>query len=248
MLQGYDFSGARLVNTQATFFKYVSGSAGGMDASIVLRVDGVTVGKYTPGDTVSLPDVHKVWSIEPVTANCIGSVVIGFGAVTSTNLQGTVQTVDGGRARSLAGLAFSAYGYAAGSAGNFPFVQLWNKSTDKNLVVNGIVLVSSLASGHNLRYSQAVINASDYMAGAAKKASAAASAAGVIKVNNAASVDAFSLAPNSNRFFMSVQSSVTQQWRPTEPLIVPPGWGVTLSSVNSGADSGVTFEWFEESI
>lgn len=96
MLQTFEFSGSRMVNTKARFFRYVSGDAGGADARIRLRVNGASIGVYSPGDSVELDDPVSNWSVEPFTPSCAGSVVLGMGRVNSSTFSGSVSMASQG--------------------------------------------------------------------------------------------------------------------------------------------------------
>jgi hypothetical protein len=246
MLQQYDFVGSRIVNTKGDFFRYQSGSAAGQDNAIVLRVDNIPVGKYSPGDMVKFPDPHSNWSIEPVNANCVGVVVIGFGSVESASMSGTVQTVDGGKARSAAGVAMCAHGAQPGVASQFSYVQLYNQSADKNIILNAMMFSSAAQQSARVRHSAAPIVAGGggvINTGLSKAGAAISSQIGVIKgVNNAAS-GAYG---SADLLAFGIQANNTVIYRPTEPFIVKPGYGIVVCGYVAASDLGVTFEWFEE--
>lgn len=246
MIQQFSFDGSgRQIDAKGVFFRYESGTDGSGVVDIRLTIDGQQVGTFSPGDSLDLPTPVRRWEIVPVSAGCVGVVKIGNARVTSPKLQGVVQTVDGGRARSLSGQAFSTYGLAIASAGQVPHVQLWNQSSDRNLIVNGFTFVSNNSNGMHARASQTPIAAGGNPA-YAKRVGLPNSSAAVAKMATGV-FDAFGLPAAAYRFVYVTTASQTQQYRPVEPLVISPGWGLTITGSSIGGDAGVTFEWFEES-
>lgn len=147
MLQTMTFSGAgRQINAQAIFFRYESGAASGADESIRLRADGNDLGSYYPGDDITLPIAATTWEIEPKSANCVGTVRLGMGRVSSSRLVGNVRVIDGERDKVLSGVCFVANGNTVGVGTNGPFVYLANPSGGaKNIYVSAVRLGSSVA-------------------------------------------------------------------------------------------------------
>lgn len=94
MLQTLNFVGPRIINAKGTFFRYESGTAGGADESVRVRVDGQDLGLFVPGDSVELPGPVGQWEITPVNLTTSGIVRIGLGKVSSSRLSGTVRVVD----------------------------------------------------------------------------------------------------------------------------------------------------------
>ena len=98
MLQTYTFSQAqgatRQIDAKGVFFRYESGSAGGLDDSIRIRADGNDLGLFYPGDDVTLPVPCSRWEIIPVSTGASGVVRVGMGQIKSGRLAGNVRVVD----------------------------------------------------------------------------------------------------------------------------------------------------------
>jgi hypothetical protein len=94
VLQEFDFVGARQIDAAGTFFLYDTANLAG-DQAIRLLVGGQPIGKYLPGDRITLPEAARRWEIQPVTPGMSGRVVVGFGKVESARLAGTVSVSSG---------------------------------------------------------------------------------------------------------------------------------------------------------
>jgi hypothetical protein len=247
MIQTYTFRGqGRQIDASGVSFRYEAASDGSGETTIDLRVDGIPVGSFEPGDQLDLPTAARRWEIVPRSAGCLGSVRIGMGRVTSAKLSGVVQTVDGGKSRSLAGGGLAAYCGVGSVAGQFGQAQLWNKAASgKNLIVTAC----SVASG-----AQGPLNCSAFLgqvllssligSGQNKKAGAATSAAAETRVENVASGRAPAV-PQILRNFSGLASQQAD-WKSSEPIVILPGYGLTVHHWGAAVDLGVSFEWFEE--
>lgn len=156
MLQTLTFSGAagRVINAQAIFFRYESGSAGGADESIKVRANGSDLGTYLPGDSITLPEAAQYWEIVPTIAACVGVVRLGMGVVSSARLVGNVRVIDSNTDKSRAGRQFWNAYTAPASAGNvkWPFlVAVGGEMAIKRLMIGsaipGILDIATGATG-----------------------------------------------------------------------------------------------------
>lgn len=247
MIQSYTFTGSgRQIDAAGVSFRYESGFDGSGVTSIALRIDGNAVGTFEPGDQLDIPTTAKRWEIVPTSSGCTGTVRIGLGKVTSAKLSGIVQTVDGGRTRSITGAAFAGYGWMAATASNNPFVQLWNPSTNKRLVVNGMYAGSNGAQVAHLRMGGVVLSGTGLtQATVVAKSGSSSAPVGEVRAAANASMSAFG---GSNAMALYIPTGSTKDHKPSEPWIVPPGTGLLFVGSVQGVDMGATFEWFEESI
>lgn len=107
MLQNLTFGpGGRQIDASATFFRYESGNAGGLDEAIRVRADGSDLGTYYPGDGIELPAQAGRWEIIPVSPATTGVVRLGVGRVTSARLVGNVKVIDQGADKTASGNQF----------------------------------------------------------------------------------------------------------------------------------------------
>lgn len=250
-MQQYDFQ----VAANATFpiaatgryIKYVSGNNGGGDVSIVVTPSGQGAAKVVlvPGQAFRVSDQGPtpsgwVLSNSAGGATISGKVVIGDGRIDDPTINGTVQVVDGGKARTLSGTSFIGIGAVNGTAGVYTQVQLWNPGgSGKRLVVEA---VGGNVSGNPLVLVWGFTNAalgSVIQQGLSKLAGGAASVAQLQTGTTA-------VAPTPTLFNMSLPAATSFPEKMNEPIVLPPNYGLicVATTVNNGF--GATFEWYEE--
>ncbi|WP_284454402.1 hypothetical protein [Cupriavidus campinensis] len=169
-----------------------------------------------------------------------GSLMIGTGDFFDQRISGTVDVIDGGKARTLGGTAMMGYGYDTGVAGQLMHVQLWNPAgSAKNFYVEQIqmlVVTGGVAQGVGIRsYATAL---STLGSNAQSKNLGGAASVGEIRTQKNAA--AFGTAT------MGVLDKTTKVLRVAEPILVRPGNGLTLFNAVAGEDLGAAFEFYEE--
>jgi len=117
--------GGRQINAKATFFKYETGNALGADSGLKVRANGNDLGVYYPGDSVELADAAERWELVPVSGATTGLARLGMGRVSSSRVAGQAETIDSGKARTMAGAAFTVTGGQPALAGQYARVGLW---------------------------------------------------------------------------------------------------------------------------
>jgi hypothetical protein len=247
MIQSYTFTGSgRQIDASGVSFRYESGSDGSGVTSIALRIDGNAVGTFEPGDQLDIPTTAKRWEIVPTSTGCTGTVRIGLGRVTSAKLAGVVQTIDGGRSRSLAGGGLAGYGGVGAVAGQFGQSQLWNKpASGKNLIVTAVSVASGAQGPLNCSAFMGQVQLATFLgSGQNKKAGDSASSAAEIRCENVAAGRAPAVSAILRNF--SGQSSQQADWKSSEPIVILPGYGLTIHHWGPAVDLGVSFEWFQE--
>lgn len=168
---------------------------------------------------------------------------LGSGDAGTRKLSGVVSVIDGGKARSLAGAAFSAYVVGGAVAGQYPLVQLWNPvGSGKNAVLEQILILSTTGPWNGGMY---VYNAPLGVAGPAPMSKKAGGAAGasLTRTDNTA-------APGvgvGQLGSVAGTSSVSATYKLSEPIILPPGFGLTVVG-SLGQNVAATYEFFEEAI
>lgn len=255
-MQKYDFtapsSGAsQTINAPGRYLKYMTGNAGGNDASLIVTPGGKPGSKILlyPGQAITLPQaaaIPSAWTIANALgqANITGTVVVGDGRLDDNTLQGTVQVVDGGKARSLAAQAFCMVSASPATAGVYGKLGLWNPAGSQNRLILEAVAIADISAGVSanlLPYSAALpIDAGGVpskLIGPSRGMSAAH-----VQLDNTA------VATSTGPSFcvISAPTAGTQSYAFREPVVVMPGYGVVLwGDVVNTAFTG-TFEWFEE--
>ncbi|WP_284894805.1 hypothetical protein [Burkholderia sp. lyk4-R2A-23] len=254
-MQKFDFtapaSGAsQTINAPGRYLKYVAGTAGGSDTGLILTPGGKPGSKILlyPGQAITLPGDGtagpNAWTIANALgqAQISGIVVIGNGRLDDNTLQGTVQVVDGGKARTLAGSAYVAVGGCGAVAATYGHWQLWNPAASgKRLIVKAITAAPAGGMGVDVGFSTAVLTGSA-TATSTKLAGGAASSASMYSQNNATLIGG----TNGYEFVANFSSGGNLQYVYQEPIVVPPGWGLTMRGEQQNVAFNGIFEYTEE--
>lgn len=252
-MQYYDISvaanGQQDVQAPGSYLYYLNGSAGGADNTIVVKLGmGGTKVLLKPGQSVRLPaDAKDIadWVISNYanSATIIGQVLIGRGEFTDSTISGSVQVIDGGKARTLGGGAMLSYVIKPAVAAQYGRVQLWNPvGSGRRLNVESLLVNSgnSVISAYGLI--SAGVLATLSQAGVSKLSGGAASVASLYTDSNGAAP------PQVGALFTaSLVAGATLPIKFAEPIVLMPGSGLHLWGTVPNADLGATFEWYEES-
>jgi hypothetical protein len=164
----------------------------------------------------------------------------GSGDVGTRRISSTVQVVDGGKARTLAGAAFMGAMQRTQLAANNSYVQLWNPAgSGKNLIVKAYGVGASSAGGLTMGFgSVALVNLL-----ATAQAKLAGGAAPVAQIRNENSNVSYFTNAVDTFYAPALQSS---QRALQEPLMLPPGKGFNVAA--GVTDLNCSIEWVEEVI
>lgn len=251
-MQLYDITIAanttRQLDAPGSYFYYYAGSAGGADSTITLR--GLSSGLrliLKPGQAFRLPQGQKetAWVMTNYanTATILGSVLVGDGDITDNRLTGTVEVVDGGKSRTLAGGAFSLASAPGAVAGQYTHCGIWNQAgSGKNVIIEKFVVSSSVVGGIN--WGTATGYLGTLGVGSASKKSGAAVSAGLQTSGNSAS--AF---PTGFAYLGLIQASANTPYihELREPIVITPNNGFAIASGALATQLTMTIEFFEES-
>lgn len=251
-MQFFDISIApgqvRTIDVQGSYVYFVSGSAGGADATIALRNEtgGDTV-LLKPGQALRLRDgmEHVRWVVSNYRGEgtITGVLFMGSGDFRDNRISGSVEVVDGGKSRTLAGAAFMGYVGASALAPNYPYAQIWNPvGSGKFVVVEQIALWSVVAGALVVTHDDAA-RASLGNAGLSKRQGGSAPVAEF-------RYEAMAARHTTGLTAIAVQANVTELVKFTEPVVLPPGAGLSVFHVENTVNTHVngTFEWYEENL
>jgi hypothetical protein len=251
MLQQYDFTAPAnqpfRLNAAGRYIKYASGNNGGGDVSIVATPMGQGANQVVlvPGQALTLPQSVPGWVLSNSAegATITGKVVVGDGKIDDPTINGTVQIIDGSKARTMAGIAYSGSGITQAAAGVVSRVQLFNPASNTNrLIVEQITPVgASTANAMSLVFNQVALATNIEPGGIAKKAGAANSAA---QINGDTSAAIGSTA--AVFMWLAAQVNTSSPFRLNEPIVLPPGWGIVVWGATANVQTGCNFEWYEE--
>lgn len=229
---------AQPVNQVGNYVYYKAGSAGGADPSIKVKTDLGDEYILMPGQGFRLD--NRTFTNLQITnagavATIIGSLLIADGGFFDNRVTGSVEVIDGGKNRTLAQVAFIGQYSLAPGAGLRAVVTLWNPAASgKNLIVNQVSCNCAAADSMSVASTQ---TQQTIIANGTAKKLGAPGAAG--QIQGAAVAAATTIATLG-----SLQNG--QIYRFTEPVIVPPGWGIVVSSSILQSPAGASFEWYEE--
>lgn len=246
-LQYYDINVApgntQRIGSVGRYLRYHTGGAGGADESIVVKADtGALACILKPGQAVNLPDEVHEWRIENYkNAGVItGIVIIGDGEITDSQVAGTVSIIDGGKARTLAGMAFCGAGQQSGVAAQLSTYQLFNPGVStKNIIVEAFSMASATAQA--MRFGWNTVSLGGAASQASKKAGGAVSVATAFNTTLAATPTGF-----QHNGLLNVGVSTPLIINLREPIVLPPGFGFCIQAVTANTDLSTVVEWYEE--
>ncbi len=170
-----------------------------------------------------------------------GFIIISDDSFIDGRVTGEVSVIDGERSRTVAGGRLMAgVGF---QPANFPQIQLWNPSTDRNLVVTGLEFSTSVAASVNV-FGNAVALATDVTAVRSGNALiGAAVGVGQIRTENKTGVSGY-----GNLFSIDAVASTPYKLKLSGPIVVPPGTGINVIAQLNAAGLSVNLEWYEQAV
>lgn len=243
---------SRQIHVQADYIYFLNGSAAGADTTIEFRPNsgGETV-YLKPGQAFKLPASQRGMGITWVMKNLkgeatiIGQVLMGEGEFQDNRISGSVEVIDGAKARTLAAVAFSgAFGTGA-AQGCYSRISLWNpENSGKNVILETIALSSNLALPVNLfKANEPATGVQARGQGKLLNASNLQSAAlGVQDANQTGT------GPGVALYQLSVIQNGKDVWAPKEPIVIAPGRALMAWANVPNVGFALSMEWFEESV
>lgn len=223
---------------------YLRLSACQWPCTVLLYKQGRVIGQMAnmlAGDYVNGVDFDAVSVLNGATAQQIDVQVSGGGAG-SNRVLGEVSVIDGGKVRSLASQAFSWANGSPAVVGQLGRSQLMNPvGSGKNIVVKAF----SVSPASACTVSTHVLNAALATNGAAIQNAK-------YPVGNApvaqSRYDSVVSATPSMRYVDVVQFAAAgiSRIQLQEPVVLPPGWGITCECGSVNITINSTFEWVEE--
>ncbi|WP_404993335.1 hypothetical protein [Cupriavidus pauculus] len=173
-----------------------------------------------------------------------GYLLIGSGDFFDQRIAGTVDVIDGGKARTMGGIAMMAYGVVSGAAAKFSRVQLWNPAgSGKRICLETVI--GNTGATPTFSYAQFMTTPLGTLIqnGMSKQAGGAPSVAEIrVDTTSTSAVWPGTLVAIS----LPASSSLPQRF--AEPVIIMPGYGMVMYATTINADLGASFEWYEDAI
>ncbi|MFM0206946.1 hypothetical protein PQQ96_06005 [Paraburkholderia sediminicola] len=174
----------------------------------------------------------------PAGTNSIGAVTLGTGSNTIGAITDNTQQV-----RSVAGKSFSA-GYSSGSAASqYSRIQLWNPAgSGVNLYVQQVSTYDVGATAISVPLLLNSTQATTLVGQGMSKLAGGAAAQGQIRTDTTATASpAFTLGVTALS-----GAGVTSNYPSADPIVIPPGYGLTMEASVVNYDIGGMFEWYEQ--
>ncbi len=229
-------NGAQQIDVAGSYFKYAKGLG-----PIRVQVDGGGYVDLLPGQGMQGLKFSRLMVKDTSGATNTGALVAGEGQFTDARISGTVDVVDGGKSRTLAGMAFSAWLAGGGVAGQFTEVQISNPAgSGKNIIIEAIAVASNTATGFQVMAGCADVGGAT-LAGVSKNLTSGA------LVNSSAVLKAGSVAAQSGSTIYLINAAVSTMatWKPVEPIVLGPGGILTVLGQGTQKDVSASFEWYE---
>lgn len=207
-----------------------------------------------PGQGFGFGSPVNRWIVKNIgTTNItVGQLVIADGDYRDQRVVGSMQVVgtasvavaDAAKARVLAAASFmGANRSPAGGAGNYSRSSLWNPPTNPNrLIVQAVGLYNLDMANPSAASLQTITAAPSFLGstfGANKKLGGVASVA-------RATTDTQTGAGAVSPMVLEVAAQRKHTLVLTDPIVVPPGYGLSLWGINANQEVSGSFEWYEE--
>lgn len=240
--QFYDFTtsanGTMVVFAAGSYFRILSSTG-------AIQVGGEfgQIGPLLAGQGLRNKQFSSI-TIKDLTGNANkGIIIVGDQDFVDDRITGEVSVIDGGKARTIAGNAFTWNPTQTSGAGGIPMAQLWNPAgSGKNVIVSEGVIFTQVAGGLYLGIATAALSAAG-QAIANKRSLSATAPVAQPKVDSLAAQ-----AVTTKTFGVAILPAAgTWSIQLREPLVIEPGTGLVFQHNTVGAStiSGM-FEFFEE--
>ncbi len=237
-------NGTASLSQVGNYVYYSTGSAGGADQSLKVKTDAGDEYILKPGQGFRLDGRNfntLLFSNNANAATIVGTVLIADGGFFDNRVAGSVEVIDGGKARTLGGGAFMGGVQGGSTAGQYTHVQIWNPAgSGKNVIVESVTYSSGGNGGIYMRTNAAALG-SLLGNGPAKLANGALSAAELRYQTLAA------FAGGGNMLVLNLAAGQFSTFTFKEPVVLKPGNGFLVIQTIGGNDVNAAFEWYEES-
>lgn len=237
--------GSFVVHSPGRYIKYVSGSNGGSDASLIISPGGQGGSKivlfpgqaYRVADNKPTPDSWTLLNAAGI-ATILGKVVVGDGRIDDSTITGNVNIIDNNKAQTLSNLAFMITGYSAAVAAVYAECMLWNPAgSGKNIYVQraGFSSTGGATSAAVMLFRNSTTGLTQG-ANSLSKLSGGANGVGQIWTGTQAAQ------PVGGLVSLSQNASLPE----TQPICIVPGWGMAIVNNTVNQDCAISVESIEQ--
>lgn len=236
----YDFNlapgSSQTLDVKGRFFKYKNGTG-------LIRVRTSLGGAVDllPGQGIENVDFTGLTITDRSGANNIGAILAGDFDFRDDRITGSVEVIDGGKNRVNAGSAFSWGAAPSGQPGLINHIQLWNPAdSGKNVIVSQLILATSAFDIVALQVTSQMLSTDNGAIGNKKSGGA------LSKARSLSQRDAAVLVSGSSQGFAVCNGSSSNTFKPTEPYVLGPGYGLVIRNSTAAVGLFVTVEHYEE--
>lgn len=172
-----------------------------------------------------------------------GFIIVADGTFIDDRITGEVSVIDGEKARTIAGGNYMAAMFSAAVAAQHSHAQLWNPSSNTRIVVNQLDVTSSVAQQIGVSRHNAALTSVSAGTIINKLLSSAAVGMGQSRFQSNATI-----IPTIVGKRVNVQANQTILYPLRGPIVIPPGWGLTIWGYTVNADVTANADVFEELI
>ncbi|KQQ97419.1 hypothetical protein [Massilia sp. Leaf139] len=242
----------RIINVQADYIYYRAGSAGGADSAIEFspRSGGESVFLY-PGQSYRIPSQQRAlgseWAMKnrKGEATIVGYVLMGEGAFQDNRISGAVEVIDGGKAKTLANMAFIASGSPTSDGTTAPALYMRNPAgSGKNIIVKTLSVSVGTAQAYGMCIADGVSGTDNSVAGIISKSQDGVFAAKVYVHTTGAQVGSI----YQSYVTAALSSGQIDKTVFQEPIVVKPGRQIKVFGTTAGTSLFATMECVEEAI
>ncbi len=231
---------SQTIDVKGRFFKYKSGTG-------LIRVR-TSMGGFVdvlPGQGIENVNFTSLTIADKSNAGNSGSILAGDFDFRDDRITGTVDVVDGGKARSNTGAACIAYVNMSAVATKYPHVQLLNPTgSSKTIYVEQISIycAETMNGGAGLlRCDAALPDLAGF--GSRKRVGMTGTSLAQLRRESAATQQGQGIAP-----YVGAIDKTLRLFKFSEPMQLDAGVGLSVAGGTAGEGIGVTFEYFEESV
>lgn len=204
------------------------------------RKIGATVVNVLAGDYVRGVEFDEI-RVTSAQAQTI-TVMLSSGGAGSDRITGAVQVINGEILRVQSSVAFSSGGGVAGDATHYAAAQLWNlPGSGKNLIVSKISAALSPIGSFSVFSVQAAMTSPSILVPICKNLSSPGSAVAQFQLGL---LTAFPAGPS----LLSTQTQSRSELALSEPIIVPPGYGLLWAAGAVSETMWADVQFFEDPV
>ncbi|WP_373986993.1 hypothetical protein [Duganella sp. BuS-21] len=241
----YDFSipagGGVDIQATGSYIKYLSGLG-----KIRVRVSSGGYIDLIPGQGIRVSKEFGSLNVSDRSGNAnLGIVLAGPFEFSDDTINGVVSIVDGGKNSTLSKNCFLGYTPSANTAGSFNFCALINPTDSQKNVIVESVAYSVVAAGPVQMYLVG-FNAALNVRAQNKYAAVGGGVASLAKIEANGGADLALLGTPFRRDY--VAANMPRDFKPAEPLIVPPGMALIVANMSWGQYVYVNWEFREDPV